>query len=55
MVLMWTGGDIFKTIYFLAREAPAQFWMCGLLQVVIDVVILLQVRMYRGSDLIRRD
>lgn len=33
MVLMWLAGDLFKTGYFVAREAPAQFWMCGTLQV----------------------
>ena len=33
MVVMWTTGDIFKTVYFLLRSAPAQFWVCGILQV----------------------
>ncbi|CAH1779997.1 unnamed protein product [Owenia fusiformis] len=28
MVLMWTSGDVFKTIYFIIRSAPAQFWKC---------------------------
>ncbi|KAG4072388.1 hypothetical protein HA402_004320 [Bradysia odoriphaga] len=32
MVVMWTLGDIFKTVYFVAREAPMQFWICGTLQ-----------------------
>lgn len=36
MVLMWLAGDLFKTGYFVAREAPAQFWMCGTLQVSGD-------------------
>lgn len=30
---MWTLGDIFKTVYFLTRSAPMQFWICGILQV----------------------
>ncbi|KAG8190841.1 hypothetical protein JTE90_028338 [Oedothorax gibbosus] len=47
MVFMWTLGDIFKTAYFIIREAPTQFWVCGILQVVIDLSILLQVLIYR--------
>ena len=46
MVLMWTVGDVFKTSYFILREAPAQFWLCGGLQVLIDLTILGQVRLY---------
>lgn len=33
MVIMWTLGDMFKTLYFLVRAAPVQFWICGTLQV----------------------
>ncbi|KAK3086649.1 hypothetical protein FSP39_021387 [Pinctada imbricata] len=47
MVCMWTCGDVFKTGYFILREAPAQFWVCGMLQVSIDILILLQVFIYR--------
>lgn len=46
MVLMWTSGDVFKTIYFIANQAPVQFWICGLLQVGVDVAILAQVWYY---------
>ncbi|XP_035220845.1 solute carrier family 66 member 2-like isoform X2 [Stegodyphus dumicola] len=49
MVFLWTFGDIFKTVYFVVREAPVQFWMCGILQVFIDFLILLQVLIYRGT------
>ncbi|XP_063358336.1 solute carrier family 66 member 2 isoform X1 [Cydia amplana] len=47
MVIMWTCGDVFKTAYFVMREAPTQFWVCGSLQVALDVVILFQVWLYR--------
>lgn len=50
MVLMWTVGDIFKTTYFILREAPAQFWLCGSLQVLIDITILGQVHFYKGNS-----
>ncbi|XP_062986556.1 solute carrier family 66 member 2 isoform X2 [Elgaria multicarinata webbii] len=43
MVLMWTSGDTFKTVYFLLNQAPFQFSICGLLQVFVDMAILLQV------------
>lgn len=49
MVIMWTCGDIFKTVYFLIREAPAQFWICGAMQVTVDIAILLQVRWYQHN------
>ncbi|XP_044266704.1 solute carrier family 66 member 2 isoform X2 [Tribolium madens] len=49
MVIMWTCGDVFKTLYFLLREAPIQFWICGSVQVAVDVLILLQVYIYRGN------
>ena len=46
---MWTCGDVFKTLYFLFREAPIQFWICGSVQVAVDVLILMQVYIYRGN------
>ncbi|XP_061753344.1 solute carrier family 66 member 2 isoform X1 [Nerophis ophidion] len=46
MVLMWTSGDTFKTVYFLLTQAPVQFWTCGLLQVIVDFAILFQVYYY---------
>lgn len=49
MVLLWTAGDVFKTTYFVMNESPAQFWVCGSVQILIDVAILLQV-LYYGQD-----
>ncbi|XP_045762385.1 solute carrier family 66 member 2 isoform X1 [Maniola jurtina] len=49
MVIMWTCGDLFKTAYFVIREAPAQFWVCGSLQVLLDIIILIQVWLYRQN------
>ncbi|XP_068093136.1 solute carrier family 66 member 2 isoform X2 [Hyperolius riggenbachi] len=48
MVLMWTSGDTFKTVYFILNQAPFQFTICGLLQVIVDITILLQVYLYSG-------
>ncbi|XP_052816137.1 solute carrier family 66 member 2-like [Mya arenaria] len=49
MVGMWTMGDVFKTCYFVIREAPPQFWICGSLQVMIDISIFIQVFVYRRN------
>ncbi|XP_042187954.1 solute carrier family 66 member 2 isoform X1 [Callorhinchus milii] len=46
MVLMWTSGDTFKTVYFILNQAPFQFWICGLLQVFVDIAILFQSYYY---------
>ncbi|UJR26547.1 hypothetical protein I4U23_007870 [Adineta vaga] len=46
MVLLWASGDIFKTVYFIIRNAPKQFWLCGILQISIDIAILFQVMLY---------
>lgn len=55
MVAMWTSGDVFKTVYFILREAPVQFWLCGLAQIFIDIIILFQVKMYGRFAITRRD
>ncbi|XP_006811910.1 solute carrier family 66 member 2-like [Saccoglossus kowalevskii] len=49
MVLFWLSGDTFKTGYFLVKNAPIQFTICGALQVSIDIAILWQVWHYRGK------
>lgn len=49
MVIMWTCGDIFKTSYFILRNSPVQFWICGILQVSIDVAVLFQVFKYSNN------
>ncbi len=54
MVLMWTCGDVFKTTYFYVKETPPQFIICGTLQVMIDLSILMQVWCYRENTKRRR-
>lgn len=49
MIAMWTLGDAFKTCYFIVRGAPIQFEVCGTLQVIIDIAILIQVFVYQNS------
>lgn len=54
MVLMWTLGDVFKTVYFVLRKTPLQFMLCGALQVSIDLAILFQVWCYRENTMRRK-
>ncbi|XP_012283309.1 PQ-loop repeat-containing protein 1 isoform X2 [Orussus abietinus] len=49
MVTLWTLGDTFKTCYFIQREAPVQFGICGTLQIVVDLAIITQVYLYRTN------
>lgn len=46
MVTLWLVGDLGKTTYFIVRGNPAQFWVCGFLQITIDILILFQVWFY---------
>ena len=50
MVIMWTCGDTFKTVYFIVKVAPMQFWVCGIMQICIDIAILVQVYMYNRFE-----
>lgn len=47
MVLMWTMGDLFKTIYFFLSKAPVQFPVCGCIQMAFDIAIFFQFLAYR--------
>lgn len=52
MVMLWTGGDLFKTGYFFLNGVPKQFIVCGIIQVSIDLAILAQVSIYHPSTVI---
>ncbi|VDN04166.1 unnamed protein product [Thelazia callipaeda] len=43
MVLIWLIGDCSKTAYFIYENSPSQFWSCGIIQITVDVLIMLQV------------
>ncbi|KAM9301960.1 solute carrier family 66 member 2-like [Gastrophryne carolinensis] len=51
MVLLWTAGDCFKTAYFILKETPVQFWVCGAVQIALDAAILSQVHYYNQQSL----
>ena len=47
MIGGWFLGDGFKTIWFIYKGEPFQFLMCGIIQLSFDVLILIQVLLYR--------
>lgn len=50
LVFAWFAGDIFKTAFFLFRRAPLQFVLCGLIQLVVDAAVALQMRIYADNN-----
>ncbi|XP_014480442.1 PREDICTED: PQ-loop repeat-containing protein 1 [Dinoponera quadriceps] len=54
MVAMWTMGDVFKTCYFVLKDTPVQFQICGAVQVAIDIAILGQVYIYPKNNTAQR-
>jgi len=46
LVVSWFIGDIFKTIYFIVTETPIQFILCGIVQLIIDIIVFLQISTY---------
>ena len=50
MVATWFIGDLYKTIYFIVRNTPVQFWLCGFIQITFDLLIFMQLFIYRKSN-----
>ena len=46
LILSWFVGDMFKTIYYIFKAQPTQFVICGIVQLTIDILILLQIQKY---------
>lgn len=50
LIAGWLIGDILKTAYFIVNEEPNQFVMCGEMQILIDILIVLQITMYSRNN-----
>lgn len=50
MVFTWFLGDLYKTVYFVVRSAPFQFILCGFTQITFDVLIFIQVLIYKKAS-----
>lgn len=46
ILLMWVIGDSFKTYYYISTHAKYQFVGCGIIQLCIDCVIIIQTIIY---------
>jgi hypothetical protein len=46
MIGSWFIGDLFKTIIFIAKAQPVQFILCGITQLVLDILIIAQIKTY---------
>jgi len=51
LILTWFTGDLAKTLYFIVKNQPLQFVMCGITQLTIDIYILFQIYTYGKKDL----
>lgn len=46
LIFSWALGDAFKTGYFIIRRAPWVFLMCGIVQLLVDGLIFVQMWLY---------
>jgi len=46
----WFLGDLFKTTYFVTKNQPFQFILCGIFQLIVDSSIIGQMFLYTKSD-----
>jgi hypothetical protein len=46
MICSWIFGDIFKTGYYIVTKCPPQFVVCGILQALINIIIICQIFYY---------
>ena len=46
LIATWILGDTIKTIYFVKTNSPLQLIICGLFQITMDAIIVLQMYCY---------
>nr|CAG8543428.1 6679_t:CDS:2 [Entrophospora candida]CAG8569561.1 10568_t:CDS:2 [Entrophospora candida] len=49
ILVTWFIGDSFKTFYYIFTTAPIQFIICGIIQLSVDGVIVLQFVIYGNN------
>ena len=47
MVTSFLLGDSFRTYYYIYTQSPFQFILCGIMQVSINIILLLQIIYYK--------
>eukprot|EP01027_Heterolobosea_sp_BB2_P001968 GEZU01002951.1.p2 GENE.GEZU01002951.1~~GEZU01002951.1.p2 ORF type:complete len:262 (+),score=72.01 GEZU01002951.1:23-787(+) len=53
LIMTWFVGDLFKTVFFIAKGMPFQFILCGAIQLTVDILILTQMRMYASPTKVK--
>ncbi len=54
MVLMWLGGDMFKTMYNIIYRSPFQMIFGGFVQVSFDIILNTQVILYGENNILKK-
>ena len=47
MITSFLLGDTFRTYYYIITKSPFQFTLCGILQITINIIIMLQIIYYK--------
>ena len=47
MIISFLLGDLFRTYYYITTKSPFQFILCGIMQVSINVILLIQIIYYK--------
>jgi uncharacterized protein with PQ loop repeat len=51
MIYTWVIGDSIKTFYFVETKSPVQLICCGVFQLMMDMVILMQIFYYSSNNM----
>lgn len=46
ILLTWFLGDAFKTFYYIYTGVPLQFILCGIIQLLVDSIVVIQFVSY---------
>jgi hypothetical protein len=49
ILVTWFIGDSFKTFYYIFNKTPIQFIVCGIIQLSVDMIIVLQFIIYKNE------
>ena len=47
MISFWLSGDVFKVSYYFCRDTPIQLILCGIFQLITDIILTSQIFYYR--------
>ena len=53
MIALFFLGDASKTVFFIIKESPIQFIVCGSFQLMVDCILVFLLRYYRKETQLR--